>query len=60
MKKKVLIILALVVAALSLFVLAACNEYEWGPISGGDKSGNVMSNGGFAVKQGDWVIPLAA
>lgn len=55
MKKKVLIILALVVAALSLFVFAACNEYEWGPISGGDKNGNVMSNGGFAVKQGDWV-----
>lgn len=59
MKKK---FLALICAVLLLTVLTAtlfgCNKYEWNTISGGDPTAEVLSNGGYVVKQGNHVYFL--
>jgi hypothetical protein len=56
MKKRVLTIavcfLALIILASAL---SACNKFEWNYISGGDPTADVVSNGGYAVKQGNHV-----
>ncbi len=56
MKKKVLCIVAtLVLAILCVSLLAACNNYKWKSIGGGDPSAKVESNGGYVVKQGKYL-----
>lgn len=55
MKKRLLIVLCLVLIVTSVTLLAACNKFEQDPISGGDRTANVYSNGGFAVRQGEWL-----
>lgn len=55
-KKKIisLTVLALTLA-LALTVLVACNSFKWSSVSGGDASKTVYSNGGYYVRQGDYV-----
>jgi len=35
--------------------LTACNKYEWQTVAGGDPTADVISNGGYAVQQGNHV-----
>ena len=56
MKRKLIsliAVLALVVVVATCLV--ACNPYKFGPIGGGDPTGEVVSNGGYAVRQGRYV-----
>lgn len=56
MKKKILSIVAIaVVFTLISICLVACNAYKWAPIGGGDADAPVESNGGYIVKQGNYV-----
>lgn len=55
MKKILLIVLCLVCIMVTASVLVACNSFKQDPISGGDNTATVYSNGGFAVRQGDWL-----
>lgn len=57
MKKKNLLLTALLVVVISVSALlfTACQSFKWGPVAGGQSSADSVSNGGFAVKQGDWL-----
>lgn len=55
-KKRAITILALVlVLAVAVTVLAACDVYKQDSIGGGDGTANVVSNGGYVVKQGSYI-----
>lgn len=55
-KKRLFSIVALIVVlALAVGVLVACNSYKWDSIGMGDSSANVVSNGGYYVEQGRYV-----
>ncbi len=56
MKKKLFSVLALtVLVAILVACLVACNPYKWSAIGGGDPNAEVESNGGYFVKQGNYV-----
>lgn len=56
MKKKLFSLLAIaVVLTVLVTCMVACNTYKWEPIGGGDANAPVESNGGYIVKQGDYV-----
>ncbi len=56
MKKRIFSVLAILVVAIMLVTaLVACNPYEWTAIGGGDATAEVVSNGGYIVKQGNYV-----
>lgn len=56
MKKKLFSVLAIALVAVILTTcLVACNPYKWDAIGGGDASAEVISNGGYIVKQGNYV-----
>jgi len=46
-----LIIIILIISA----ILGACESFNFGPVSGGDKNAVVYDNGGLAVKQGNFL-----
>lgn len=55
-KKRLFSIMTLIVVlALTVGVLVACNSYKWDSIGMGDSSANVVSNGGYYVEQGKYV-----
>jgi len=55
MKRKVIgIVAAVLVLAISISVLAACNNYKWDSIGAGDSSAATISNGGYYVQQGKY------
>lgn len=56
MKKKIIgVVSALVLVVVLAACLVACNPYEWKSIGGGDASADVISNGGYVVKQGNYL-----
>lgn len=56
MKKKLFSAIAtILIIATCIVCLVACNPYENEEIGGGDKSAVVESNGGYVVKQGNYV-----
>jgi len=55
MKKKFSIIVALVLLVVLAVAFTGCNKYEWQSIGGGDANADVLSNGGYAVEQGNYV-----
>lgn len=56
MKKKILsAIAATLILAVCIVCLVACNPYKMDAIGGGDASAAVESNGGYVVKQGNYV-----
>lgn len=56
MKKKLFSAIATILIITTCIVcLVACNPYENEPIGGGDASAPVESNGGYVVKQGNYV-----
>jgi len=56
MKKKILsAIAATLILAVCIVCLVACNPYKMDAIGGGDASAKVESNGGYVVKQGNYV-----
>lgn len=56
MKKKLFSVFAVViVAALCVATLIACNPYKANSIGSGDSDATVESNGGYVVKQGNYV-----
>ena len=57
MKKKiVLIFTAIALVAVLASCLVACNKgFEWKAVGGGDANAQVESNGGYLVKQGDYI-----
>ena len=56
MKKKIIgVVSALVLVVILATCLAACNPYKWNGIGGGDASADVVSNGGYVVKQGNYL-----
>lgn len=56
MKKKILsAIAATLILAVCIACLVACNPYKMDAIGGGDASAKVESNGGYVVKQGNYV-----
>ena len=59
MKKKLIgIVSLLALVVICATCLVACNTYKWKSIGGGDPTAEVESNGGYAVKQGDYVYYL--
>jgi len=53
MKKRCFLLIAgVLLIALLAGVLTACNDFKWGPINGADAGADVISNGGFVVRQG--------
>ncbi len=56
MKKRVFSALAIaLVAVIAITTLVACNPYKWDSIGGGDATADVVSNGGYVVKQGNYI-----
>lgn len=56
MKKKLFSVFAMaVVVTICVATLIACNPYKADSIGGGDASATVESNGGYVVKQGNYV-----
>lgn len=56
MKKKLIVVVsALLLVVLLAACLVACNSYKWKSIGGGDKNAPVESNGGYVVKQGNYL-----
>ena len=56
MKKKIIgVVSALALVAILAACLVACNPYKWDGIGGGDASAPVKSNGGYVVRQGDYL-----
>ncbi|MBR2955785.1 MAG: hypothetical protein IKC54_01150 [Clostridia bacterium] len=57
MNKKHLVSIIAIVALVAVLasVLVGCNKYEWTSIGGGNPNATVESNGGYYVKQGDYV-----
>ncbi len=56
MKKKITIIAAVLALVLVLsLALVACNEYKWNKLAPGESNADVISNGGYAVKQGKYL-----
>ena len=55
-KKRAISVLALIVVlALAVGILVACNHYEWNSVGMGESGANVVSNGGYVVEQGKYV-----
>ncbi|MDE6302920.1 MAG: DUF5050 domain-containing protein [Clostridia bacterium] len=56
MKKKVIVVVAaLALIAICATCLVACNSYKWKSVGGGDPTAPVESNGGYVVKQGNYL-----
>ena len=56
MKKKIIgVVSALVLVVILATCLVACNSYKWKSIGGGDPNAAVESNGGYVVKQGNYL-----
>lgn len=56
MKKKLFSVFAIIVVmAIAITCLVACNPYKWDSIGGGDANAPVQSNGGYIVRQGNYV-----
>ncbi len=56
MTKKHLSALAVIlVIVVALSVLTACNSYKWNAIGGGSPNAETFSNGGYFVRQGEYV-----
>lgn len=57
MKKKLILIFAVIaLVAVVLTSLVACNKgYKWKSVGGGDATAEVKSNGGYVVKQGNYL-----
>ena len=57
MKKKLILIFAVIaLVAVILTSLVACNKgYKWKSVGGGDATAAVESNGGYLVKQGNYI-----
>jgi hypothetical protein len=57
MNKKHLVSIIAIVALVAVLasVLVGCNKYGWNSIGGGQPDATVESNGGYYVKQGDYV-----
>ena len=52
-KKRAISVLALIVVlALAVGILVACNHYEWNSVGMGESGANVVSNGGLGVARG--------
>ncbi len=58
MKKKFVYLVAIVLLITLVFAFSGCNKFKWDTISGGDASADVLSNGGYVVKQGNHVYFL--
>ena len=56
MKKKFIgVVCALALVVITALSLVACNPYKWTAIGGGDPNAEVESNGGYVVKQGNYL-----
>ena len=56
MKKKITITAAVLALVLVLsLALVACNEYKWNKLAPGESNADVISNRGYAVKQGKYL-----
>ncbi|MBO4381276.1 MAG: hypothetical protein J5815_03900 [Clostridia bacterium] len=57
MKKKIILIFtAIALVAVLASCLVACNKgYNWKSVGGGDANAEVVSNGGYVVKQGNYL-----
>ena len=57
MKKKLILVFAVIaLVAVLTSCLVACNKgFKWHSVGGGDATAAVVSNGGYAVKQGDYL-----
>ena len=57
MNKKHLVSIIAIVALVAVLttVLVGCNKFEWNSIGGGNPDATVESNGGYYVKQGEYV-----
>lgn len=55
MKKKSLIIVALALLLVMIVAFSGCNKYKWDSVGGGDAVADVLSNGSYAVQQGNYV-----
>lgn len=55
-KKHIISIIAIIaLVAVLTAVLVGCNKFEWNSVGGGQPDATVESNGGYYVKQGDYV-----
>jgi len=55
-KKLILVVTVLALVAVLATCLVACNKgFKWHTTPGGDATAPVKSNGGYVVKQGDWL-----
>ena len=60
MKKKLILVFAVIaLVAVLTSCLVACNKgFKWHSVGGGDATAEVESNGGYVVKQGDYIYFL--
>lgn len=54
-KRIALIVVAAVLTAILALTLAACNPYKWNSVGGGNPNAETYSNGGYFVRQGNYV-----